>query len=971
MKRFATLSWAIAGLAIAILADHRLTESAFGFFFPNSAAEQVALTARSRQHLEQMRRLAQTHRGPGDQLSRTENWVYSAAFAALLDPEVKPEQAGSSMRQTFLGIVDQNKAQLDEEARRARELAEQNRKVAQMEQERKERLEELNRQAKIREAKWFYHDLATAMDGYGFVVADGFTQFEAVDIYTRHKEYLAAMGLVDLGLTMQQIIRMTAIRDGNPGGVPDWSLVSMSPNDAVRKAAELNAEINRLKRRNPNDPKITQLQSQLDSLFFAPGMFGESAEDQDKLSKNRQIVLDQLAGLLPNIVSKYREWQAAKSQAEYYHQRGMAMLTDEAHNELNVGETVDDETGMTSVQMLSKARQLSEIATQAQREYLASLNGQGLLAAEIEIDGFKGPLWQYLNEHGTTGAKAEQALGQAADVYTETLKEHGTFVLDIMSDAEKGVIYYGNPLTAPLRQMVGNNQALQTLLPGIQLGLDEIVGIYDTKRASDEFEEKYFDTIISVNQAIITIVVIVQPETAPVLVPIGLALTGLEVKTEYDRYDAAAEQLNSAQAARAAAIGIDNNAVAAFEQWADSKWDTFVIAAAFGTLDFTGTLAPVAKNAFRQMRAIRSANMAPGHADAFIDIARQRDEIIMIRPVNPHATDLIANNAATKSMHIKGKSSNWGPHAGLIPVDQRLSKMGAPGKSPSPEKIAEYNELNYKALGERPILDEAGNVTGWEKIPGVEPVAIRVQVEGPDGKMIDVLGDPKTGQPITADYDLFAVGSRNGPGGVLTDHPDFGNIGIAEVDTMDALNEAVKGKGYAGGNIVHHGPANRYAKHFESADFPITCFTPDGNVHVLNDVQDVRNFYDTWTKKGYQLDAMNEWNFDQMPATGTAGLPTPTSPGAALGAGETGRNVAGAGTTETTPPGEDQSWEEFVEQHSRNVPDYLGSDDETGEPEVWGYDEQGNWRQMSLDDTAAHTHRATQQADAQAAGVPR
>ena len=278
----------------------------------------------------------------------------------------------------------------------------------------------------------------------------------------------------------------------------------------------------------------------------------------------------------------------------------------------------------------------------------------------------------------------------------------------------------------------------------------------------------------------------------------------------------------------------------------------------------------------RSLLARRRSNIVPSHGDVISDTAKARNEVILMRPVNQYSTGLIADNYATKGMGIKGKSSDWGPHAGTIPVDPKLSKLGNPTAAPpTPNELRLYENYNKKALGEpyeTPIKDDLGNVSGWEQHEAVPALAKKVQVEGPDGKMIEVLGDPQTGRPITADYDLFAVGNERGPGaafpidpktGKPRMHDEMGGITANEMVTADAINGGVKTAGYEGGNVVHHGAANRFENALNpKSDFPITAFTPDGNVHTLANPDELNDFYNTWNKLGYNLEAMPGWGLD-------------------------------------------------------------------------------------------------------------
>jgi len=281
----------------------------------------------------------------------------------------------------------------------------------------------------------------------------------------------------------------------------------------------------------------------------------------------------------------------------------------------------------------------------------------------------------------------------------------------------------------------------------------------------------------------------------------------------------------------------------------------------------------------RRRAAAKGSNIVGSHAEVLSDVAKNRNEVILVRPVNQHSTGLIADNFATKGMGIKGKSSDWGPHAGTIPVDPKYSKLGNPtGTPPTPDELKVFENYNKKALGqayEEPLKDAAGNITGWKphKADPSHAIAIEVEVPGPDGSPIKVLGDPATGKPITADYDLFAVGGERGPGAVMSGHREMGSISGGEIATADAINSGVKSAGYEGGNVVHHGPANRFENKLSpKSDFPITAFTPDGNVHTLTSAEDLNDFYNTWNKLGYNLEAMPGWGLDpNLPPTGKFG----------------------------------------------------------------------------------------------------
>jgi TPR repeat protein len=98
--------------------------------------------------------------------------------------------------------------------------------------------------------------------------------------------------------------------------------------------------------------------------------------------------------------------------------------------------------------------------------------------------------------------------------------------------------------------------------------------------------------------------------------------------------------------------------------------------------------------------AIAWSGMVPSHAREYLRVADQNDAFIMVRPVNPSSTGLLAGNAAAKGMNVKGKSSNWGPQIGYIPYDQRFSKLWRVVRDPARRQlqISEYNEKTEESV---------------------------------------------------------------------------------------------------------------------------------------------------------------------------------------------------------------------------------------------------------------------------------
>lgn len=189
--------------------------------------------------------------------------------------------------------------------------------------------------------------------------------------------------------------------------------------------------------------------------------------------------------------------------------------------------------------------------------------------------------------------------------------------------------------------------------------------------------------------------------------------------------------------------------------------------------------------------------MVPSHANAFLDVARRRNEVIMVRPVNRLCTSLIEEGYATKGLHVKGKSSDWGPQAGMICVNQAFSKLKSDrweafnGKVKdsleagdavavelriSGNRIAELESLGVvkrlQSLGPGIDLEAqspAGNMVRFTAVPAAvsgEKAMFKIQYSGQAGGMgqpgtvLTVLADPSSRLPLTADYDLFALCPR-------------------------------------------------------------------------------------------------------------------------------------------------------------------------------------------------------------------
>ncbi len=230
---------------------------------------------------------------------------------------------------------------------------------------------------------------------------------------------------------------------------------------------------------------------------------------------------------------------------------------------------------------------------------------------------------------------------------------------------------------------------------------------------------------------------------------------------------------------------------------------------------------------------VKASHMVREHLDAIESkvVKGSEPKVLVFRFVEGDATTLIEKHFSTKNMSVKGKSSNWGPQAGLIPVDQKFSKLGNPKKAldgHEAEKILKFQDEVTKCLASN-ICHTTKAMRDGNKvmvIPDASGKEIPV-LQKPDGTFLDpdtmkpmadidaskathmeVLADAN-GNPLTADYDFLAFGLP-GQHSSPSFNANTGFITKKQEEVLAAVNDAVKESGYRGGNISHHGAETFY-----------------------------------------------------------------------------------------------------------------------------------------------------------------
>ncbi len=99
-------------------------------------------------------------------------------------------------------------------------------------------------------------------------------------------------------------------------------------------------------------------------------------------------------------------------------------------------------------------------------------------------------------------------------------------------------------------------------------------------------------------------------------------------------------------------------------------------------------------------------------------VANIMDMVVAIRPVERICRTLIEEGVASKGLNIKGKSSNWGPMAGYIPLDQSFSKLAAiVDPHIRQTQITLASALNDKAVQQGIEVEQLSlSPTRWEEL---------------------------------------------------------------------------------------------------------------------------------------------------------------------------------------------------------------------------------------------------------------
>lgn len=308
---------------------------------------------------------------------------------------------------------------------------------------------------------------------------------------------------------------------------------------------------------------------------------------------------------------------------------------------------------------------------------------------------------------------------------------------------------------------------------------------------------------------------------------------------------------------------------------------------------------------FDKVAHYKNQGIPPEYLQKMQEVSDNEGVLIAVRPVEKICRTLISEGYGSKGLHIKGKSSNWGPMAGFIPVDQQFSKLAG-----NPEKIAAYNQKNHDAIhvkknAPQEHLHISGNRIGELKEMGMMNNVRDVSPAAGYNKAIAFESTPKQGAtqtfeahqredgqwevfsgigeqreklmviPLTADFDLLFVHSHYEDVDLGQQdkkkpfHPTLGIVSDKTTSVIDALNERFA-RGGPENNMVHHGADTENPVTEMAANFPATVVIPKkmlnslgiytkSPVLIMNE-QELAKLYRTMQAAGIRVETNPLWD---------------------------------------------------------------------------------------------------------------
>ncbi|AVI67740.1 adenylate cyclase [Shewanella sp. WE21] len=341
------------------------------------------------------------------------------------------------------------------------------------------------------------------------------------------------------------------------------------------------------------------------------------------------------------------------------------------------------------------------------------------------------------------------------------------------------------------------------------------------------------------------------------------------------------------------------------------------------------TLTPDFINAIGCKTGIVKAHLLP-----LQKVAADTQQIIAFRHVDGMSTGLIESGHPTKGFLIKGKSANHGPQAGNICFNQELSKLHNIKLSNVSEFYAQVNKYNKSVIecvksGAAKVVKlsvseqrldflKQQGIISYPSVSssfiissnGLEYVAIKNENGSYDinfkGEPLNVLADPKSEIPLTADYDLMFIApeteklelenadklpvkmihfdsvsevyKKNYARHTSKDFTpkeffkkeeetkgsygeEIGNATPRIAKMIDVINQALVGDGFP---VVHHNADSGSPATDPNTNYPITVFMPKGfsgydSIHIIDNADKLKEFIQHAKDYGFHVPINPKW----------------------------------------------------------------------------------------------------------------
>jgi hypothetical protein len=189
---------------------------------------------------------------------------------------------------------------------------------------------------------------------------------------------------------------------------------------------------------------------------------------------------------------------------------------------------------------------------------------------------------------------------------------------------------------------------------------------------------------------------------------------------------------------------------------------------------------------------------------ACLATADQLNEVIIFRSTGPWAKRWLEAGYPSKNFHVKGKSSDWGPHAGLVPYDGTYSKVGSDGKKAGKGTQENQNGLGSGFAGQVQLVMTAAqlNEALYRPEEALRRTAIFSMQELENGDRILAARRSGDGQAVNFHASRRADGSF-----AITVYPVVAAAGVAAAQNAERIAGTARGlEGLAKQGLVSNSP---------------------------------------------------------------------------------------------------------------------------------------------------------------------